>query len=140
MDWRKIALGVACLLMGCAIYLVLRKDTIHLYRWWHAIVGTGALESLRETARSWQVPECVRYSLPDGLYCLSYILITDGLLNGEKGFWRHAIVCLIPTVAITHECLQAAGLARGTFDWVDVVCYALPPTAYFLYMRMRENH
>jgi hypothetical protein len=34
--------------------------------------------------------------------------------------------------AICHELLQAMGLVRGTFDPVDLLCYVLPLTVFFL--------
>ena len=133
MSWQKIVTGLLCLLLGCAMYLVLRSDTIRLYQWCQATVGTGAIEPLREIAKGWNVPFFVRFSLPDGLYCLSYILIADGIMNGESGFWRYAIVTFIPVVALIHECLQYAGVAHGYFDPGDLIAYSLPLLAYIVY-------
>ena len=140
MKWNRIILGVGCLLLGIAIYLVLRSETIHLYRWCASTLGTSWLEPLREYARGWAVPNFVRYSLPDGLYCASYILIADGIWASEKGWWKNVVVSAIPVVAMTHELLQLAGLARGTFSMADLLCYALPIAAWWLIEKRPGNH
>lgn len=131
MKIRNIIAGILCLLTGCAIYLLLRSDTIRLYRWVKATVGTAALDSLRETTLGWDIPEFVRFSLPDGMWCAAYVLIADGIWGNERGLIKHIIVSFIPAVAIGHECLQLLGLARGTFDPSDLLCYAFPLAVYF---------
>lgn len=128
---RNIFTGCLCLLTGCAMYLLFRSDTIRLYRWVKATVGTSALDSLRETTLGWAMPDFVRYSLPDGLWCAAYVIIADAIWGEEKGVAKHVTVSLIPAVAIAHECLQLAGLARGTFDAADLLCYALPLAIYY---------
>lgn len=139
MKHAKLILGVLCLLAGCAIYLVFRSDTINLYRWCHATIGTAALDTLRQAVHGWKVPFFVKYSLPDGLYCASYILLADSIWDKEKGLWKHAVVAAIPTVAIVHECLQGVGLARGSFDPGDLLAYSLPLLAYFAFVLLQQR-
>ena len=143
----QIAAGIACLLVACTIYLVMRSKSIALYQWCRATVGTALADSMREATRGWAVPDFVRYSLPDGLYCLSYILIADAIWSGSRQAAKYIVVAAIPAAALLHETMQLAGLARGTFDWADVACYALPLAAYFLYqatqvseIKVRRNH
>ena len=126
----KIVTGILCLLLACAIYLLLRSESINLYRWCQATVGTAALQPLRQWAQGCSIPNFVRYSLPDGLWCAAYILIADGIWHNEKTPWRHVVATAIPVIAIAHETMQMAGIAKGTFDPIDMLCYALPLAAY----------
>ena len=133
MKTRNIILGIVCLLVGCCMYLLLRSESIRLYQWVRAAVGTAALDSVRAVTMGWAVPDFVRFSVPDGLWCAAYGLIADGIWGSERGWARHVVVTLIPAVALVHECLQLAGLVGGTFDVSDVVVYALPLAAYYLH-------
>lgn len=152
--WIQVLLGVLCLLIGISIYLLFRSESITLYRWMAAIGITDAIAPLRQSVSHWDVSSFVRFSLPDGLYCMSYILLMDAVWQHSRHSLRLIAASLIPLIAITHELLQAAGLARGTFDWSDLLCYALPLIGYCLlfigyclkdgvgkaYVRNRVNH
>lgn len=129
---RNIVWGCLLLLAGCAMYLLFRSDTIRLYRWVKAAVGTAWLDGLRETTLGCDLPHFVRYSLPDGLWCAAYVLIVSGIWGKERGMASHIAVSLIPVVAIVHEFLQGAGVVRGSFDPADLLCYGLPLAVYFV--------
>ena len=75
----QVALGVVCLLCGIGIYLLFRSESIRLYQWCDAVGVTGPIDMLRQETLQWRVPEFVRNSLPDGLYCCSYILLMDAV-------------------------------------------------------------
>ena len=127
-----MVLGILLLLIGISIYLLFRSETITLYRWCASAGMKESLDTLRESVRHWDMPAFVRFSLPDGLYCASYILLMDAVWKKSQRTLRLLVASLIPLVAITHELLQAAGLARGTFDWSDLLCYTLPLLIYYL--------
>lgn len=129
--WIQVLLGVLCLLVGISIYLLFRSESITLYRWMAAIGVTDAIAPLRQSVSHWDVSPFVRFSLPDGLYCLSYILLMDAVWQRSRRPLRLIAASLIPLIAITHELLQVAGLARGTFDWSDLLCYTLPLIGYW---------
>ena len=128
----QIIVGVLFLLSGISIYLLFRSETITLYQWCIAAGMEDLLKTIREAVCHWDVPSFVRFSLPDGLYCASYILLMDAVWKKSRRPLRLFAVSLIPLIAIAHELLQAAGLARGTFDWSDLLCYSLPLLLYYL--------
>lgn len=128
---KELFIGFLLLLCGCLIYLLFRSKTIRLYQWCEWAGLSESIDSLRQLAHGWQLSDFVLYSLPDGLYCASYILVMNALWNGGKKS-RMVMVSLIPMAAICHELLQAMGLVRGTFDPVDLLCYVLPLTVFFL--------
>lgn len=128
----QAVIGILLLFTGISIYLLFRSETITLYRWFVAAGMQETLVTLREGVSDWNIPSFVRFSLPDGLYCASYIMIMDAVWKKSKYSLRLLAASLIPLVAIVHELLQAAGLTRGTFDWGDLLCYSLPLLLYYL--------
>lgn len=127
--------GIFLLFCGISIYLLFRSKTITIYRWCETIGATGIIDNLRHCVRHWAVPDFVRYSLPDGLYCASYILIMDAIWRKGRKKARIVAVSLIPLAAIVHETLQGLGLARGTFDFGDFLCYTVPLVTYLILSR-----
>ena len=82
---------------------------------------------------NWNVPDFIKYSLPDGLYCAAYILIVDAIWQDSDSLIKHFIVSLVPVITITSEVLQFFGLVKGTFDYCDLILYSAPFFAYYLY-------
>ncbi len=70
------------------------------------------------------LPDWVLYSLPDGLWIYSYILVIGAIRNFNIRESTLAIFCL-PTVAIISEFLQLPGIIPGTFDSSDILAYTL---------------
>ena len=128
----QVVAGVLLLLGGIAIYLLFRSQTIVLYQWCIHLGLGDFLSTLRQQVQSCDISDFVRYSLPDGMYCASYILLMDALWRNSGRVMRLCFALLIPVFAILHELLQAAALARGTFDVADLLCYATPLLVYLL--------
>ena len=122
--------GVVLLLCGCSIYLLFRSKTINIYQWCSVLGFTDTIDILRMGIMDWKVPDFIRFSLPDGLYCASYILIMD-VVWPNNGKFRYFAISFIPIVAIVHELMQYIGFAKGTFDVSDLLCYILPLVIYY---------
>lgn len=131
----QVLMGVITLLCGISIYLLFRSESISLYRWCAAAGFGDEIEMLRQSVRHWTIPDYLKYSLPDGLYCLSYILLMDAVWAGRRTKFSVCAVCVIPLVAITHELAQGLGLAKGTFDAVDLLSYSVPLILYLFIIR-----
>ena len=127
----QIVCGVAMLLCGCAIYLLFRSKTINLYQWCSMLGFSDVIDSLRMSISAWRISDFVRFSLPDGLYCISYILLMDAVWPDDGNF-KYFAVSFIPVVAVMHEMAQLFGLARGTFDIADLLCYLAPLVVYYV--------
>lgn len=121
--------GVVMLLCGCSIYLLFRSKTINLYQWCSMLGISDIIDSMRMSIIGWEIPEFIRFSLPDGLYCASYILLMDAVWP-DNGKYKKLTVSFIPIVAIIHELMQGLGLVKGTFDIIDLLCYATPLAIY----------
>ena len=127
---QKVALAVSFLLCGCAIYLLFRSKTLNIYHWCATLGFSSAIDTLRLWVQNWNVPDFVRFCLPDGLYSAAYILLIDAIWHKDKGIIKNIIISLVPLVAISSELLQLFGIIRGTFDIYDLVCYSFPLLVY----------
>ena len=127
---QKVALGISFLVCGCAIYLLFRSNTLNIYNWCSALGLTTPIDTLRLRVRNWNIPDFVRFCLPDGLYSAAYILLIDAIWHKEKGIMKNIIISLVPIVTISSELLQIFGIIRGTFDLYDLLCYTFPPLVY----------
>ena len=128
----EVVSGVLLLICGCAIYLLFRSSSLNIYKWCSALGLTGLIDYFRELVMDWNIPDVIRFSLPDGLYCAAYILIVDAIWHQESGLQKYIIISLVPIFTIGSELLQGLSIVRGTFDVFDLICYALPPFTYVL--------
>lgn len=134
----KVAAGLMLLGCGCAIYLLFRSTTIALYRVSCAIGLGGVIDDARMQTTHWDIPDFIRFSLPDGLYCLSYVILIDALWPVE-GTSKAIAASVIPTTAVIHEVGQGIGLIHGTFDTLDLCCYLVPWMLYLIYVHFNIN-
>lgn len=101
----QMVLGFLLLACGCSIYMIFRNQDIVLNKWCQSLGIADFVEPMRMSVKDSHVPDFILYSLPDGLYCASYILLMDAAWEG-KGLSRNIAVALIPSVAIMHEIAQ----------------------------------
>lgn len=122
----EAATGALLLILACSIYILFRSRTIRLYRWLEACDLGDVMEKCRSAVGGVTLPDIVLYSLPDGLYCASYILIMHAIWQAHPKHPSYLLVVFIPLVAVLHELGQLLGLAIGTFDTADLFCYLIP--------------
>lgn len=138
-DIAKITLAVMTLLCGSGIYLLFRSKSLNIYKWCSALGFSNNIDSMRFVANNWNVSEFVKFSLPDGLYCAAYMLTMDVIWNKENGWIKHVAIFLVPFITISSEVLQYFGFVKGTFDYCDLVCYAIPPIIYLLLIYFQKR-
>lgn len=126
----EVSLGVVLLAYGCAIYLLFRSKSLNIYQWCSVFGLSNTIDTLRYIVKDWHVPEFVKFCLPDGFYCASYILMIDAIWYKDKGFVKNTIISLVPIVTVSSEMLQYFGLVKGTFDIYDLICYIIPTLIY----------
>ena len=88
------------------------------------------VDYIRLQVLNWNIPQFVKFSLPDGLYCAAYILFIDAIWHKETSLAKYIIITLVPLVTVSSELLQYFGLAKGTFDVYDLICYTIPYLIY----------
>lgn len=129
----QVAAGLVTLIAGGLVYVLHRSRSLLLFHVADRLgMGTG-IDNLRSQTTGLQLPEIVVYSLPGGLWSAAYILIVDGVLNGQPRKRRLLWTSVIPAVGIVSELMQYAGLLPGTADAADIVCYGLPYLVYIIY-------
>jgi hypothetical protein len=126
----KTCLGFLLLAVGCLIYLLFRSRTLYIYVWCKFLGLSAFIDTLRYAVHDWQLSDFIRYSLPDGLYVTAYILMMDAIWHDDKRMIKYVILSIVPFITIASEILQYLGLVPGTFDAVDLICYAIPPLIY----------
>ena len=124
-------LFLAC---GCTVYLLFRSKELNIYHWCATLGLSSEIDSLRMWVQNWNIPDFVKFCLPDGLYCAAYILLIDAIWHRNKGIVKNIIISLVPLVTISSEVLQYFGLVKGTFDIYDLICYTTPPMIYLIYI------
>lgn len=128
----QYAIGAILLLCGCCIYLMFRSKSITLYHWVEHVGLSNLLCEWRNSVQDWEVPVFVLYSLPDGLYCASYIIVMNAAWpKTSNRLVKLIAVSAIPCVALIHELLQTIGYAKGTFDVYDLLSYSVPLIIYY---------
>lgn len=117
----ELALALVLFLTEGFLYLTFRTTELNMFRLYeHA--GPW-VDSLREWGRELSLPQWVRYSLPDGLWLLSYLLLVDAIWNRfdkVSGVWY----LIMPAVAFGSELAQMCWGFTGTYDVMDLVCYS----------------
>lgn len=114
-----LIIGLLSIILGGSIYLFFRSETLLMFGWLKSMGIYDAISAMRtETCDGgWLI-----YSLPDGLWLFSYILIMSALWSFDV---RKTMLYSAPLViiAIGSELLQLPHLISGTFDVIDLLCY-----------------
>lgn len=131
---RKLILVMIALtlfIFGGYIYIVFRPMSLHMFSWFEHISIMNTIEMLRLNPLFDTDSSFIIYSLPNGLWVTSYILIMDAIWSPNI---KMIIIfsSIIPIVGVSSELLQGIGILKGTFDTRDLVCYASPYIVYML--------
>ena len=125
---RQIIIGhVFTLLLGGLIYILFRQDTLKMFSWFDNINLSTAISELRLLTApfSGHFPNWFLYSLPDGLWLFSYLSVLlavwDNVISKHNIYW----ILFMPLIAIFSEVGQFIKMVPGTFDFIDLIFYAL---------------
>lgn len=135
----KLIFGLLFLFCGCSIYLLFRSETLNIYQWCSEVGMSGYVDLLRVVALGWAVPDFVKYSIPDGLYCAAYIVLIEAIWEEQKRWTKYFIISIVPIAVIMCEFLQYFGIKKGTFDICDLICYVGPILVYVVIEIYNKN-
>lgn len=130
--------AVLLLFLGAVVYLLLRPNTLLMFRMADVVGATDIINRLRLESSSIILPEWLVFSLPAALWATAYILIIDALWSDARFLIRIALAALMPFVGMVAEMMQRMGWVRGTFDTLDLVFYAVPYMIYVFYVIMSK--
>ncbi|MBK9103729.1 MAG: hypothetical protein IPL92_03985 [Saprospiraceae bacterium] len=115
-----LALSISLLsfLLASSIYLFYRETSNILYQVFASTDVSNAIDSLRSITPP--LPPWLIYSLPDGLWMLSFCILILTIWGFQRS--REAIAWIIITLAIGGflEFSQALNILPGHFDWSDL--------------------
>ena len=124
------AASLVFLLGGC-IYIAFRSTSLRMFGWFDNLGLHETIMLVRRLLNDIQVPEIIKYCIPDGLWTLSYILFMDAIWSSDVK--KQIIFCgIIPFVGASSEILQYFNLVEGTFDVIDLLCYTIPFVIYLI--------
>lgn len=136
---KALTTATGLLAVGGITYLLFRPCTLLMFRLVDTLGAMPYLDNYRAWASGFgtQLPEWVVYSLPNALWAAAYIITVEALLIPSRS--KVAVAGIMPVAGAVSECLQAAGMLRGTFDVVDMAAYLLPYFAYLTYYRITNK-
>lgn len=132
----KIFIAVLLLTIGGLIYIGFRSESLLMFVWYEHIGVYEYISLFREFCSQYEVSEFVRYSLPDGLWLLSYMILIGTIWGNNRCSIYRLYICVIPLTAIILELLQYHFSVLGTFDVLDFLSYILAITIYGLIQRL----
>ena len=109
-----------------------------MFSWFDTIGMNGYINRLRDSVSHITLNQTTLYSIPDGLWIASYILMVNAIVSKQNKnnllFWSF----LLPTIAVLFELLQIVNLIPGVFDVFDLICYIIPLLIYLIYLKYEK--
>lgn len=112
----KILISLALLLLGVAIYVVFRNDVMFL----QPVKGYLPNEVTFQLG-VWGY--LLVFNLPDALWYASLLMLQPNIFTDDGK--NKTITFAVFALPFLHEAAQAFKLVPGTFDWIDILFYAL---------------
>lgn len=130
-----LLLSVLLIFIGELIYILYRPLTLYMFKPFEQMSMLDNIRYLRAShlfPHIEEVPGWVVYSLPDGMWLLSYLFAMESIWYNEGKHIRLLFVWIMPTAIIIHEFCQLMRLAKGTWDINDFSFYIIAIIIYLL--------
>jgi hypothetical protein len=139
-----IVSAVSALLVGGLIYVIWRPESLVMFRWFDALSLEGVVATLRAygASHSRTFPEWVYFSLPQGLWIMSGIVLL-GCVWANNSRAALAWPLGFALFGFSLEGAQYAGWLPGRFDQLDLLFLVIASclagsVLYFCHPRMGE--
>lgn len=116
--------AVIAILSGIMIYLLLRSRNLILYRW-IGVTFTSAPPLFYKNANNNIFAGFLIYSMPDGLWLYSFIMMLACVWGDEGKRVKYMIALGLLSIALINEAGQYFHIFIGTFDIGDIVAYVI---------------
>lgn len=80
----SLSISVLMLFMGGMIYLLFRNDSLLMFEWVRSVGLENSLNYARDNTSRLYISYWVKYSLPDGLWCASYIILMATIWSNKS--------------------------------------------------------
>lgn len=114
-----VALSIMFILIGGFIYLFFRPHTLKMFVWLR-IINCEHIFQLRDYNHDLKFIEFLIFSLPNGLWILSLLIIL-GLIWEKHRIFFIIYSSFFTGISILFEFFQKFGLIPGTFDIADIL-------------------
>lgn len=110
------------IIIGGLIYTLLRVNTLLVFRVYEVLQLDGFIKDLRQVTMQWEIPDFVKFSLPDGLwvYAFTYFIVSLWKHDESNGKEKYIFMLLPLLFGIGGELIQIFNNRIGTFDLQDV--------------------
>lgn len=137
---KIIQLVVSLLLLttGGMLYLLFRTPELIMFKWANVFGIDTLIFNLRELTKAIILPNFIKYSLPNMLWLLSYMLVIDYLWKNDSKkqiIW----VSLMLTISLLSEFLQVWKFFPGTYDPIDILAYLMAPVIFIVFKVTFKN-
>lgn len=129
----KILISIIFLFIGGLIYLGWRSGNLVMFQLLRKWGMLDLLTSIRDMGTRYSLFEWIKYSIPDGLWLLSYMFIIDAIWHNNKHILYYVFLWSLPIIAIMSEILQYTEIVPGTFDIVDLSCYLIAIIIFIIF-------
>lgn len=116
-------ISITSFLIGGCIYMTMRDTSLLMFSWLFGEQLPNWLITIRESICVQSLPQWAYYSMPDGLWLLSYLLLIEYIWREDNSILKNLFLYSLPILAIINEIAQWFQLTNGTGDWNDIVCY-----------------
>lgn len=131
--------AIVFLTAGGILYIAFRNMSLRMFGWFDVLRLNGMVDGIRTLFHGITPGRFVLYNLPDLLWILSYLLFVNALIPRREVRSYYFWLLLMPVLAIIHEIMQGLGLANGSFDYVDLLCYFIPTAINLIIIIIIEN-
>lgn len=119
----KYVFSILPLLIGGFLYLGYRTERLLMFDWVDNLGLRSTIYQFRLFCTEHPLPSWVYYSLPDGLWLLSYMLFMNIIWSKKEEVQYIIWLYILPVIAIVSEILQIFISEIGTFDIIDLLSY-----------------
>ena len=129
------------LILGLGIYVFFRSSQVYFNNWLlNQKIGFDLQWVRTYTLQLGTfLPDWFLFSLPDGLWLLSFCLLMKSLWeqDDKRKLWFWTLI--LPIVSLLWEIGQSIKIISGTFDFTDLLFYAIV-TLIIIYKNKKTNY
>lgn len=114
-----ISISILFLLLGGFIYLIFRPHTLNMFVWL-GVINCEQIFQLKDYNQDLKFIEFLIFSLPNGLWILSFLIII-GLIWEKYHIFFIIYSSFFTGISILFEFLQKVEFIPGTFDIADIL-------------------
>jgi hypothetical protein len=112
------------LIIGGIIYMIYRSEKLILFEWCTRIGFNEVISFLRQNF-SFQLPEWIKFNLPDALWLFSFTSLLIIIWKREVNKGSLFFILLPLFISFCWEFGQYAEIINGTFDIKDLLFYTI---------------